>query len=219
MFESYRSRTVADGPTNREAVQNMTKRQMVNYMLDSPSLSYVSLGLENNDDVPALVHDVDTFHIRRFLFLPDTEVNIGDYLVHDGYRYLATDKIDNDIYPQLIGEVCNIDFPIYTETKRTKVGVDGLGRPIYKTDVINIVKPCVMDTKIYSQANNSPIPLPDGAMIVKLPYSTEDNQTPNINSTVMIYNEQYKITTISYENVINNVGVIEVQLQRIPVYD
>lgn len=219
MFEAFRNRVQVDGSTNREALQNATKRVMANYMLDSPSLSYVSLGLENNIDIPAIVSDMDTFYVRKFLFLPETKVNIGDYLIHDGFTYLATDKIENDIYPQLIGEVCNIDFPIYTETKRTKVGVDALGKPIYKTDVISIIKPCVMDTKIYSQANNSPIPLPDGAMIIKLPYAIEDNQTPKINSTVMIYKEQYKVTTISYENVIDNVGVIEVQLQRIPVYD
>ena len=143
-------------------------------------------------------------------------VNVGDYITYQEMTYLATDKVFNEVFPQLSGELCNTDFPIHTEERRIKIGTDAMDRPIYKTEIITISKPCVMTDKIYSQANNSPIPLPDGAIIVKLPYSEEANHTPKVNSTVTIGENHYKVSLISHEYVVNNSGYIEVQLQRIP---
>ena len=216
MFNSYRNRVHADGNTVKESVATSTKRQMVNYILDSPSLSYVFIDLEETLQIPSIVSDVRTFYERRFLFLPELTVNVGDYITHRDYTYLATNKVDNEIYPQLFGELCNTEFPISVEEIKIKVGVDAVGRPIYKIEKVVIKKPCVMTDKIYSQANNSPIPLPDGAIIVKLPYSTETNHIPKINSIVDLYDNQYQVSTISMEYVIGDVGYIEVQLQRIP---
>ena len=189
---------------------------MVNYMLDSPSLSYVYIDMQETLEIPCIASDVRTFYERRFLFLPDLSVNVGDYITYQNYTYLATDKVDNETYPQLFGELCNTEFPIHTEEEKVIVGTDAVGRPIYQTNVKTIVKPCVMSDKIYSQANNSPIPLPDGAVIIKLPYSSEENHIPKINSIVEVYQNTYQIATVSMEFVVNGVGYIEVQLQRIP---
>ncbi|MFJ7982435.1 hypothetical protein ACIQ1D_19415 [Lysinibacillus xylanilyticus] len=216
MFKSYRNRVQVDGQTNQEALKATSKRQMVNFILDSPSLSHVYVNMNETLSIPTISTDIRTFHERKFLFLPDLNVNVGDYVTHGEFTYLSVDKIVNDMYPQLTGMLCNIEFPIHTEERKIKVGIDSLGRPIYKTELITINKPCVMTDKIYSQANNSPIPLPDGAMLITLPYSEEDNHTPKVNSIISIHNDQYQVTYISYEKVINNIGVIEVQLQRMP---
>ena len=216
MFKSYRDRVQADGIGTKESIQQSTKRQMVNYILDSPSLSNVFINMVETLPIPSIVSDVRTFHERKFLFLPDLKVNVGDYVTYQDMTYLATDAVSNDIYPQLIGELCNVDYPVKTEERKTKVGTDNVGRPIYKTETIFVNKPCVMTDKIYSQANNSPIPLPDGAVIIKIPYSDNENEIPDVNSNVKIYNMEYKVSVISYENVVNNKGVLEIQLQRIP---
>lgn len=216
MFKSYRNRVYADGKTVKESIDTSTKRQMVNYILDSPSLSYVFIDMEETLPIPSIVSDIRTFYERRFLFLPELTVNVGDYITNEKYTYLATNKVDNDIFPQLFGELCNTEYPISTEERKIKVDTDSFGRPIYKTEKVVIKKPCVMTDKIYSQANNSPIPLPDGAIICKLPYSTEENHIPEINSIVDLYQNQYQVSTVSMEYVINEIGYIEVQLQRIP---
>lgn len=216
MFKSYRNRVHADGNTVKESVATSTKRQMVNYILDSPSLSHVFIDMDETLLIPSIVSDVRTFYERRFLFLPELTVNVGDYITTNNFTYLATDKVDSEIYPQLYGELCNTEFPISVEEIKIKVGTDAVGRPIYKTEKVVIKKPCVMTDKIYSQANNSPIPLPDGAIICKLPYSNETNHIPKINAIVDLYQNQYQVSTVSMEYVINEVGYIEVQLQRIP---
>ena len=207
---------MATGETPRESLEYSTKIQMVNYVLDSPSLKYVVIDMQETIPVPTIVTDIRTYRERKFLFLPDMNVNVGDYITYQNMTYLATDKVFSDIYPQLQGELCNVEFPIHTEERKVKVGTDAMGRPIYKVENITILKPCVMTDKIYSQANNSPIPLPDGAIIVKLPYSSEVNHTPQVNATVVLGDYQYKVSLVSKEYVVNEVGYIEVQLQRIP---
>lgn len=216
MFNAYRKRVQADGVDARQSVQNSTKRQMVNYILDSPSLSYVYINMMETVPIPTIASDIRTFYERRFLFLPDLKVNVGDYITYQNKTYLAVDASDNEIYPQLFGELCNVEYPIKSIESKIKVGTDNMGRPIYKTELIEIKKPCVMTDKIYSQANNNPIPLPDGAIIIKLPYSDVDSHVPEINTNVMLHSMEYKVSTISYENVCNGKGVLEVQLQRIP---
>lgn len=216
MFKSYRNRVFADGDSIKKAIHTTTKRQMVNYILDSPSLSHVFIDMQETLPIPSIVSDIRTFYERRFLFLPDLSVNVGDYITYKGYTYLATNKVDVEMYPQLFGELCNTEFPISTEERKVRIGTDHFGRPIYKIETVAIKKPCVMVDKIYSQADNSPIPLPDGSIVAKLPYSDDENHIPKINSTVEFYQNQYQVTTVSFEFVINGVGYIEVQLQRIP---
>lgn len=217
MFNAYRNRVQADGETTKEAVMATSKRQIVNYILDSPTLSHVYIDMVETLKIPCIVSDIRTFYERRFLFLPDMKVNVGSYITYGDKTYLATNKSESEVAPQLYGELCNTEFPINTKEEKVKIGVDAVGRPIYQNKVTTVVKPCVMTDKIYSQANNSPIPLPDGAIICKLPYSDKENHIPDINSIVSLYGNQYKVTTISMEFVINNIGYIEVQMQRIPV--
>ncbi|OXS74307.1 hypothetical protein B1B04_09275 [Lysinibacillus sp. KCTC 33748] len=65
--------------------------------------------------------------------------------------------VDDEIYPQLIGELYNTEFPIKTKEKSRWL-LTLLVRPIYKTEKINIKKPCIMTDKIYSQDDNSLFP-------------------------------------------------------------
>lgn len=217
MYNAYRARVFGDGATLRESVQESTKRQMVNYILDSPSLSYVSLNLNELIPTPCIVSNIRTYFERRFLFLPDSNINTGDYITTDeDLTYLATNRNYNKLQPELIGELCNEDFPISTTTQRVITGYNATNRPIYKDTVVEIKKPAVVSGKIYSQANNSPIPLADGTKIVKIPYSMNENEIPKINTIVKVDGLDYKITTITRDYVINNKGYLEIQIQRVP---
>jgi len=210
IYKSYRDRVTVSGTSMQDAVQGTTKRQQLNFIMNSPSLSYVKLnsGIEN---LPCIVSDKDSFNKREFLFLPDSIINVGDYIHYDTFTYLATDRNRNDIYPELTGELCNDTYKLTTGTIKTLVGHDDFGKPIYDymDQTENI--PCVMTTKSYSTAENAPIPLPDGSMILKLPYT--QGMYPNINDEFIHREIQYQVTDVLYENVIQEIGYVEVRLK------
>lgn len=211
LYSHHRARVGIDGNTPQEIAANETRRNQIEIFLNSPSLSHVTLNDEDNTR-PSIVSDVETFNKRRFLFLPDSEINVGDYINHRGETYLATDMKDNEIYPELIAELCNETFPLSKGKTTIVVGMNELDRPIYDTieDIIHL--PCVMTDSIYSALSNAAIPLPTGALIMKIPYDA-DNKVA-INYEIKVRDAEYKTTEISYEYVINEVGYIEIHLQR-----
>lgn len=209
-YQHYRNRVTIDGATMRDVIKNSTKRLQHANLMNSPSLSYVKV---NSEEYPCIVSDIDTFKKRRFLFLPDTIVEAGSYIELQNLTYLVTEYALDDIYPQSIGELCNDTFDLVITTERIKVDEDVFGRPIYDTiDKIESI-PCVVSTKTYSTAENNPIPLPDGSMTIKLPYKP-DREIP-LNYVIEKRGQQYQVTSVSYENVLNEVGFIEITLQRV----
>lgn len=214
-FDAYKARVSPNGETMQDAIIGTTKRQAFNNIMNSPTLSYVRL----NDDVnpvPVIASDKETFHKRVFLFVPDSVINVGDYIHQTGNAtYLAVDKDQDDfgIHPQLIGELCNEVFEMKTDATRVIIGHNDFGRPIYRDIGAQDLKiPCVLTTKIYSTVENSAIPLPDGAMIVRMPYIVD--KIPKVNYVFSHRGNPYKVTTISYENVVNEIGFVEIRLQR-----
>lgn len=210
-YKSYRDRVGASGSSMQEALQESTKRQTHSFILNSPSKQLVTLN-EDAAKHPCIVSNKESFNKRLFLFLPDTNINVGDYVHYDTFTYLATDRNRNDIYPELTGELCNETFKIAGNKVRTIVDYDDLKRPIYEYIEESHELPCVMTTKTYSTADNSAIPLPEGAMIVRIPYI--EDTLPKENDEFKIWGQDYQITDISYTDVINKVGFIEIRLAR-----
>lgn len=211
-LDAYKARVKASGASMQDAVLQTTKRQAYKYIMDSPTLSYVRLN-DNADMIPSIVSDKDTFHKREYLFVPDTAVNVGDYIRQDDAIYLAVDQKKNEIYPQLIGELCNETFTLELgDPIKVITGYDDNKRPIYEFISSTETLPCVMTTKIPSTIENSAIPLPDGAMIVRIPFI--EDKLPKVNYIFTHRDQQFKVTTISYEHVVDNVGFIEMRLQK-----
>lgn len=214
IYDAYKARVGASGASMQDAVKNTTKRQAINYIMSSPTLSYIRL----NDDVdltPVVESDKETFQKRIYLFLPDTVINVGDYIHQSNNAiYLATDQDKDDIYPQLFGELCNEIFEMKVVGTKVIIGYDDFKRPIYRTvGDLDLKIPCVMTTKVPSMIDNSPIPLPEGAMIIKIPYRV--GQIPPINYVFKYRgNQNYKVTNVSEENVINGIGYVEIRLQK-----
>ncbi|WP_341323367.1 hypothetical protein NSQ62_07805 [Solibacillus sp. FSL H8-0523] len=211
-YDAYRNRINASGSSMQDAVYQASKRKIINDFLNSPTLSKVRLN-SNLDYHSVIISDIETFYKRLILFLPETVLNVGDYVYHDDSIYLATDCKKYDLYPQLYVELCNETFVLTKEATKIIIGYDEFKRPIYESTAPTVFRiPCVMSTKIYSIVDNSAIPLPDGAMMIKLPYNPQ--QIPKINYIITLRNAQYKVTTISYEKVINEVGYVDIRLQR-----
>jgi len=208
-YKSYRDRVKASGETLQDAVIGTTKRQMIDLIMNSTSRSDVKLndGLEL---LPCIVSDKDSFDIRKFLFLPDTIINVGDYIHYDSFTYLATGRKRDEIYPELTGELCNETYRVLTGQIRTINGYNDFGQPIYNYMDETKDVPCVMTNKSYSTADNSPIPLQDGSMIVKLPYI--EGMYPKINEEFNNRGTQYQVTNVSYEHVLHEIGFVTVRL-------
>ncbi len=211
-YSAYRNRINATSGSFKDSVIESTKRQQEHYFLHSPSLSRVTIENEK-EAVPCIVSNKDNFHIRKFLFLPDSIIDNGTSLIYKELRYLTTDNNMDEIYPEAVGELCNDVFKLSLESERIQVGVDDFNRPIYEIKERAFDIPCVARTKYYSETENASIPLPAGSMIVKIPYKV-DYEIP-LNYIADFNSQKFQVTNISYENVLNDVGYIEINLQRV----
>lgn len=211
-FEAYKKRLGALGANRQEMTDNVTKINQHNMLLNSPSKREVKV---NDEDAmrPCLVSDVETFYKRRFLFLPETEVSLGDYIYYENKIYLTTDKKTGDIYPESFADFCDKVIEVSLGKTRVDTGkVDFQGRPIYKEEEIVENVPVHTTTKVYSALSNQPISLPTGAIIVKLPYKKEF-KIP-LNYVVEVDEKEYRVMDIIYNKLSELEGIIELHAQR-----
>ena len=213
----YHKRHEAQGETYKDSFRNQSKMMANELLLNS--YDRVDVRVNFTDNYPCIVRDIDGFRERKFNFPPETKTSLGDYIEHDNFIYLVMKSNTDDIYPRAETLLCNYDFPIKVEEKKTLVGKLDNGRPDYLIESISITKPCVLTTKLYSTADNSSVPLPDGSAVIYLPYSQAD-RPPQVNFKITHEHAQYKITDWSYDNVINyktaneKKGYIRIHLQR-----
>lgn len=211
-YSAYIKRVQAGGKTHLDGFRNSTKRQIRNYILNSPSRSTVELlQLEEQPDKTyrlttaeskiAIVSDKETFYKRTILFLPDEDVQLGSYVKYDNKTYLVTNISDVDGYPQAFVEYCNYRLDIKTgETVRIQTGVDERGRPIWDYIEKTITLPCTVSSKIYAVLDNSQIPLPEGAIMIQLTYHPDINI--NVNDEFVIHGDKIQITTVSKDDLL-----------------
>lgn len=215
---SYRARVLASGNNIQESTLFDTKMSQFSFIMDSPSRRDVIINMDEVNMVPSIPSDIDTFKLRKFLFCPDTRVYMGDYICHDNFVYLAIDQTTDKAFPQLIAQLCNFDFPLEERVTETKIDEKPNGEPIMKIERVFLTKPCVMTTNIYSTFGNSQVVLPEGSMMIYLPF-VEGEPIPQLNQVIDTENAQYKVADLSYEKVImfgtERKGYIEVRLQRV----
>ena len=217
-IESYLARLNVQGGSIQGASDRNTKLTIERMINDSQSRSTV--GLHSKDNLHfSIVSDIDTYERRRFLFHPDTKTYKGDYIFHDNFTYLITEHTIDDKMPQSIAMVCNYDFPVRTENNESEiiVGYEANGLPIYKTQKLTHTIPCAVTAKIYSQVDNSILPMPDGAITAYLPYRP-DEPSPERDQEVVIHDAQYYVADIIKTNILKFSGIdkgyLELRLQR-----
>ncbi len=224
MFQEYRDRLLKQGKNNQEAVQNVSKRNAIANMMRSATKSEVLMG-QKDEDMETFIcigSSVETYVQRRFLFLPETKIYKGNYIIENDMYYLITNLTFDDIYPQAFAEYCNETFKFVVGTEKIKTGVDKSGRPIYTTTEIIEEYPCTLTNKIYSEVENSAVPTPDGATIIRVPFFRDEKLVPKLNTVVMYHGNQFKVVNVNYDDVMKysdglEHGHLEIQLQREPV--
>jgi len=213
-YDSYRARLNVYGGNIQESISKSTKRAQEQQIMNSPNLKYVTLN-DETEQLACIVSNTDGFIKRKFLFMPDTEIVNGDLIHYESYTYLTVKNSKSEECPEATTEICNETFIYKIEGTKTIVGYDDFGRPIEETSAPTIHNiPCVLADKTTITDDNSPLLLPEGTIEIKLPYKI--GQIPPLNYTFEYRDNPYKVKTISYENVINNVGYIVIRLERVP---
>lgn len=212
MYEAFKGRVGFSGNDHREGFRNSTKRQVYNYIKNSPTRSFVEVyelekGLDDKLHVEfkvekeSIVSDKTgkTFHERTVLFLPDEDEAIGSYIKYDKKFYLTTNISDVDGYPQSFLEHCKYMLDVkYGETIRIQDGTDDRGKPIWVYITPKVKLPVVYTSKIYAVLDNSQLPLPEGAVLIKMPY--HEDLKIEVNDVFTIHGDEIKITTVSTDD-------------------
>lgn len=214
-YEKFRNRMTRNGSDRQTATKERSKKIVYNRIMKSPSLSYVKVN-DEKEKYPVIISQDKRYLEKRFLFLPDTKVTAGSLITEDNGRvYLALNRDDDDIYPQLLCELCNHDFVITTESKKVIIDYNEMGMPIYEEQVKEMTVPSVLYTNVYSTLGNTSVSLPSGALIVRIPYDEEYLKYIHKNDPYEMNTGTYRITEISREYVIyGEEGFVEITLQR-----
>lgn len=216
-LEKYAKRLNDGGANSKDAYINQSKIIAKQQIMDSPNLHNVYLNRDETVTHYCIARDKGNYEKRKFIFVPDTVVNLGDYVTQDTLVYLLTGKDTNDITPQFIGDFCSAEFPVKYADQKIEIGTDNLGRPIYDIIPGEIKElPCVVKMNNASTAiadTNEPINLLDNQVVVTIPYT----EAPSIkyNEKFELYNDLYRIIRIDPSSSINKVGILHITGQRV----
>lgn len=218
-YQSYKARINAYGGNLKNSVMQSTKITQRESILNSPSR--VDLTFNNDATLhPCIVSDIDTFKKRRFLFLPDTDISIGDYVHHEGFTYLSTEQTTSETFPQLIGELCNNNFPIKTIVTKVPRNdsngnqlFDRYGKPLFDDQTQEITTPCVVQSQYLQSSDTKQFTLPEGKITIIVPYVTPNNII--LDYQFNIYGDKYKVTNIDLTNVLEDKGTIKIIAERV----
>lgn len=227
-LSAFYGRMNAGGTDHRESFMSSTKRQVYNYIMNSPSRRTVdemelveqadkTYKLMHKESKYSIVSDKETFYKRTVLFLPDEDTKLGSYLQYDNKTYLTTNISDVDGYPQAFVEFCNFELLIKVEKIKIQVGTDNFGKPVWEYIGEDYTIPAVATSKIYSTLDNSQMPLPVGALYIYIPYH-EKIDIP-LNYEFDMYGDTFQVTTVSKVNLLKDdngdlYGYLEIRGQR-----
>lgn len=224
-MDAYRARLLPGAIGLTEVFKDSSKQQAASALLSSQTLEQIYV----NDDLTSIPAIVSTtkgtnkqgFRARKFLLLPDTPFRLGSIVKYKEYKYLTTNKNDNEVYPEYSGELCTATFAItVAEGTKTIIGEDYMGKPKYSISSPTIrTVDAVVDTTMDAASENAQFPflLPDGSVVMKISYLPEFRGKIPLNHKFSLFDASYEVIGVSYENVINEEGHIEIIGKRMVI--
>jgi len=213
----YIKRLNSDGINSREAYYNQSKIIAERQIYNSHNRYDVYLNLNTNKVHYCITKDKGNNKKRKFIFTPDTVVNMGDYVTQGDSTYLLSEKDTNEITPTLSGDFCSAKFTVKFSDEKVLIGYDKLNRPTYETIPGEINElPCVVKMNDASTAIadvNEPVNLLANQVMVTIPYT----EAPSIelNEQFDLYNETYRIIRVDPSSSINKVGILRITGERV----
>lgn len=139
----------------------------------------------------------------------------GSIVEYKNKKWLVTTYVlsDHDIYDKGVMEICNNVLVIETDPTQTLTGYDPTGRPIYESSPSTPLEiDCITTTTIKDYETGVGINLPDGKMLITIPYFNHEKIA--INTDFEMYNTSYKIIGLNYDDVINGNGIIKITVEK-----
>lgn len=221
-LDKHRAWTNISGNTIGESQFNGTAINITNSFADSP---FYKVGIINGEQVGVRLMDVTAvtrgntietlqYSMKYMLFMPNTVINIGEIVQVDNIYWIVTDSVsDNSLFPKVKVMMCNYSLPVVTGSTQTIVGYDALKRPQYKTDetIVNIQS--LVRSSISSNTLNQPINSPNDQLFVTVKYD-DTSKTIKEDTVLTVHDRNYKVVSIDFANVINEVGCITFMASR-----
>lgn len=211
-FSAFRGRMGIDGNSHQESMVDISKRRAKSYILSSPTRSDVDIvrlkdmGKTLDEqlykkNVPSIVSNKDSFYRREILTPYDLPTVLGDYVKHQSMTYLVNETNLVDIYPNSFMIQCNYMLKIIKHERVFTGKTDWQGKPEWENIEIRYDIPCAIESKEYSIAENSAIPLPDGVINISIPYHEKLLEDVPVNYLAKFSGDTYQITSINEEKV------------------
>lgn len=145
---------------------------------------------------------------KRTILTRIGELHCGDVVSYKSNQWLVYKFADdNKMHQSSEMRLCNASFPIQTDKIQVLVGKDQFGRPIYEErEGASLYEPCIVETKLLNQSENTAIPLPDDVIVVTMRY--QESHKLELNKVFKMYGTDYKIMNIDYTKVINGKGIV-----------
>lgn len=172
--------------------------------------------LVNNEEKKIMVQSTSNYNERRILF-KHGDIQWGDIVIHEDEQWLVTERpFFNKIYGKSHMELCTTSM-IFTYFTDGVYEYDRLGNKIWIEEPTEVVKefPCVVEsisnlnTKI---TTGQPINVPEGDMVVTIPYTTDELIKPT--SEFTMFGDKYRILGIDKSKVHRDKGVLILVVSR-----
>lgn len=210
-MDRYIKRMNYKGANPNEAKLNTSKRITNSQFHTSPSFTIVKV---NDVDTDSIVNEDAKYDEKQIHFRPDSLVDIGSVVEYKGKNYLLISFVDNEIYPKGELKLCNSTYPLPGEITKTQVGENEFGDPKWEyTESESTLLPCIAETTILSDDTNEAINLPEGNILITIPYTEHAELVEGKHFTM--YGTAYKIIGIDYTKSINGVGLLIIKGKKV----
>lgn len=216
-FDTYKKRLLAAGSTPDEVMINNTKT-VINNAFDS-SLFSIKVPIDGIDK-DVIINQGRTSLEKTILLKPDDSIDKGSLVNIDGQFYLVVDFDTNKVYPIAKTKMCNTTLKLSFGSERTlardsegKIITDDYGRPEYIYEESTKDEPCIVEMKNFKLTDTEKLLVPEDSVLIMIKYQDADNL--KVNSTIVLYDDEFKITHIDKTQVINNKGLLLITAENI----
>lgn len=193
--------------------------------MEKDTLRYLEQSLEGFFSKVALIGEVSTKvlietredgqHDIKYVIGKPADIVRGNVLLIDGQSWLITSfPEDSNTYKKAIIQLCNDVMSVVTGTERVMVGRDSFGRPIYENRDTYANVPVVFTSKGFASIENEALTLPDGKIDILMKYVPSYGVAVNQEYTFK-GDKRYKITTLDYDRILNDTGVLMIRADRV----
>lgn len=205
------------GVNAKEAHINQSKSIIRQQIMNSYNRQDAYLKVDKSELTYCITRDINANIERKFVFIPDAKVRMGEYVTIDDKTYLLTKQDTNEVTPEFTGLFCTAFFHVRSEDREELIGFDDLDRPVYDIIPGEVLKlPCVVKMNDASTAiagTNEPVNTLDNQIKISITYT--ESKSIQHNERFVMYGDVYRIIRIDPSDSINGVGVLHITGERV----